>query len=183
MTHPFLRILLILIKTCMGLSSNLIIIVLITTCMGLLSFIALDYNMVEDGHFDPGIYIWNLEDYDMGVWSLVHKIHTPIMKFYVIERDFEDAMGIITAKYMHIDGIAICKLHDSSLWLCNTQNGAMILLHKFAPALNVPRLTVHPVVNQLWPTPVPPLLPLRPCTGKDCGNTNTTGKLKKEREA
>nr|GLL38945.1 F-box protein At5g49610-like [Ipomoea trifida] len=89
---------------------------------------------------DPVYYIWELEDYNMGKWSLVHKI-----RLRTNPRVLRDLLPHLDPKirdteFSYIDGSAFYWTHSSSSsgwWVANG--------------------IVHWITDQWWPTAVPSL--------------------------
>nr|GMD55165.1 putative F-box/kelch-repeat protein At1g15680 [Ipomoea batatas] len=86
-------------------------------------------------------YIWELEDYNMGKWSLVHKIScraTPISGVWTLPNHPPDLdPNTRDTGFLYIDGNTVCWTHSSQWWIAKG--------------------IVHLITHPCWPTPVPPL--------------------------
>lgn len=100
---------------------------------------------------DRPYYIWELQDYKMGKWSLVHTIcHSSL---HLMAPDL-----LIKIKGpLQIDG-SIFYSTDSCVWLGNVQTGRMDHQYELPDVgFGLPSVNVHWIADQWWPTPVPSL--------------------------
>nr|GMD46020.1 putative F-box/kelch-repeat protein At1g15680 [Ipomoea batatas] len=111
---------------------------------------------------DPVYYIWELEDYNMGKWSLVHKIHT---------RE-NPRLGALPDPHSdpppHIDPIVNLdpKIRETGF---SYRDGSAFYWTNSSTSSGwwVANGLVHWITDQWWPTPVPPLT----CTVQNNENT------------
>ncbi|XP_031115601.1 uncharacterized protein LOC116019503 isoform X2 [Ipomoea triloba] len=97
-------------------------------------------------------YIWELEDYNMGKWSLVHKIScraTAISGLWSLPNHPPNLdPKTRDTGFSYIDGNTFCWTNSSVWWIAKGM--------------------VHWIPHQCWPTPVPPLTA---CTIQNNENT------------
>nr|GME12836.1 putative F-box/kelch-repeat protein At1g15680 [Ipomoea batatas] len=118
-------------------------------CLGLFQNCLRVTDLWGIGLQDPVYYIWELEDYNMGKWSLVHKIRLrtnprvlrdllPHLDPKIRDTEFSyiDPKTRDTG-FSYIDGNTFCWNNSSEWWIAKG--------------------VVHWITHQCWPTPIPPI--------------------------